>query len=68
MKKSLAGWFPLPEEQLPLELPEVEHYEPTGTGESPLAAITDWVKTTCPVCGKPARRETDTMPNWAGSD
>jgi len=68
MKKSLAGWFPLPEEQLPLELPEVEHYEPTGTGESPLAAITDWVKTTCPVCGRPARRETDTMPNWAGSD
>ena len=62
-----CGWVPLPEEQLPLLLPEVEKYEPTNTGESPLAAITDWVETTCPKCGGPGRRETDTMPNWAGS-
>ncbi|MGI6172918.1 MAG: leucine--tRNA ligase [Christensenellales bacterium] len=62
-----GGWVALPEEQLPLELPEVESYEPTDTGESPLAAMTDWVHTTCPVCGGPAKRETDTMPQWAGS-
>ncbi len=62
-----AGWVPLPEDQLPLTLPEVEKYLPTDTGESPLAAITEWVNTTCPQCGGPARRETDTMPNWAGS-
>ena len=62
-----CGCVPVPEEELPLLLPEVEKYEPTGTGESPLAAIEDWVNTTCPVCGKPARRETNTMPQWAGS-
>jgi len=62
------GWFPVPEEQLPIELPEVKHYEPTNTGESPLAKIDDWVNTICPKCGGPAKRETDTMPNWAGSD
>jgi len=61
------GVVPMPEEQLPLELPYVEHYEPTGTGESPLANIKEWVNTACPKCGGPARRETDTMPNWAGS-
>ncbi len=58
---------PLPEEQLPLTLPEVERYEPSGTGESPLATITEWVETTCPETGAPARRETNTMPQWAGS-
>ena len=62
-----CGCVPVPEEELPLLLPEVEKYEPTGTGESPLAAIEEWVNTTCPVCGKPARRETNTMPQWAGS-
>ncbi|MDX9917483.1 MAG: leucine--tRNA ligase [Gudongella sp.] len=62
-----CGWVPLPESELPLMLPEVENYEPTDTGESPLAAITDWVHTTCPKCGGPAHRETDTMPQWAGS-
>lgn len=62
-----SGWIPLPESELPLELPKVEKYLPTDTGESPLAAMTDWVKTTCPKCGGEARRETDTMPNWAGS-
>lgn len=62
-----CGWVPLPEESLPLRLPEVEHYEPTDTGESPLSKNTDWVNTTCPACGGPAKRETDTMPNWAGS-
>ncbi|MGI6157502.1 MAG: leucine--tRNA ligase [Saccharofermentanales bacterium] len=62
-----CGWQPLPEDQLPLELPDVESYEPTDTGESPLANLTDWVQTTCPKCGGPAERETDTMPNWAGS-
>ncbi len=62
-----CGWVPLPEEQLPLVLPEVESYEPTDNGESPLAKMTDWVNTTCPHCGGPARRETDTMPQWAGS-
>ncbi|MFA6518281.1 MAG: leucine--tRNA ligase [Candidatus Shapirobacteria bacterium] len=67
-KKINAGWYPVPEEQLPIKLPEVEAYEPTDTGESPLAKMTDWVKTTCPKCGGEAKRETDTMPNWAGSD
>ena len=62
-----CGWVPLPEDQLPLLLPEVESYEPTDNGESPLAAMTDWVNTTCPCCGGPAQRETDTMPQWAGS-
>ncbi len=62
-----CGWVPLPEDQLPLLLPEVESYEPTDDGESPLSKMTDWVKTTCPCCGGPARRETDTMPQWAGS-
>lgn len=62
-----CGAVPVPEDQLPLTLPNVEHYEPTGTGESPLAAIDDWVNTTCPVCGAPAKRETNTMPQWAGS-
>jgi leucyl-tRNA synthetase len=62
-----CGWVPLPEEQLPLVLPNVEKYEPTEDGESPLSAMTDWVSTTCPHCGGPARRETDTMPQWAGS-
>ncbi len=62
-----CGAVPVPEDQLPLLLPEVESYQPTGTGESPLADITDWVNTTCPCCGKPAKRETNTMPQWAGS-
>ena len=62
-----CGWVPLPEDQLPLLLPEVESYEVTDTGESPLAKMTDWVNTTCPKCGGPAQRETDTMPQWAGS-
>ncbi len=62
-----CGWVPLPEDQLPLTLPHVESYEPTDDGESPLAKMTDWVNTTCPHCGGPAKRETDTMPNWAGS-
>ena len=62
-----CGWVALPEDQLPLQLPEVESYEPTDNGESPLAAMTDWVNTTCPKCGGPAKRETDTMPQWAGS-
>ena len=62
-----CGCVPVPEEELPLLLPEVESYQPTGTGESPLAAIDSWVNTTCPVCGKPAKRETNTMPQWAGS-
>jgi len=62
-----CGEVPLDERDLPLLLPDVEKYEPTGTGESPLAAITDWVETECPKCGGPARRETDTMPQWAGS-
>ncbi len=62
-----CGAVPLPEDQLPLVLPEVDSYEPTETGESPLAKMTDWVQTTCPVCGAPATRETDTMPQWAGS-
>ena len=62
-----CGCVPVPEDQLPLLLPEVEKYEPTGTGESPLAAIDSWMNTTCPKCGKPARREANTMPQWAGS-
>ncbi|MEE3392637.1 MAG: leucine--tRNA ligase [Lachnospiraceae bacterium] len=62
-----CGWVPIPESELPLELPEVESYMPTDNGESPLAAMTDWVNTTCPCCGGPAKRETDTMPQWAGS-
>ncbi len=62
-----CGWQPIPESELPLLLPEVESYEPTDDGESPLSKMTDWVNTTCPCCGGPARRETDTMPQWAGS-
>ena len=62
-----CGWQPMKEEDLPLLLPDVAEYEPTDNGESPLAKITDWVNTTCPKCGAPAKRETDTMPNWAGS-
>lgn len=61
------GTVPIPYDQLPVKLPEVEHYEPTGTGESPLAAIESWVNTTCPKCGGAAKRETNTMPQWAGS-
>ena len=62
-----CGNVPVPEDQLPLRLPEVDNYQPTGTGESPLAAIEEWVNTTCPCCGAPAKRETNTMPQWAGS-
>ena len=62
-----CGWVALPEEQLPLVLPQVDSYEPTDDGESPLSKMTDWVNTTCPCCGGPAKRETDTMPQWAGS-
>ena len=62
-----CGFVPLPEEELPLMLPEVDSYMPTDNGESPLAAMTDWVNVTCPCCGGPAKRETDTMPQWAGS-
>ncbi|MEG0545922.1 MAG: leucine--tRNA ligase [Oscillospiraceae bacterium] len=62
-----CGYVPIPESELPLKLPMVESYEPTETGESPLSKVTDWVNTTCPHCGKPAKRETDTMPQWAGS-
>ena len=62
-----CGNVPVPEKDLPLLLPEVESYQPTGTGESPLADITEWVNTTCPCCGSPAKRETNTMPQWAGS-
>ena len=62
-----CGFVPVPEEELPLKLPMVDSYEPTDSGESPLAAMTDWVNTTCPCCGGPAKRETDTMPQWAGS-
>lgn len=62
-----CGVVPVPEDQLPVTLPEVEHYEPTGDGRSPLANITDWVNTICPNCGGPAERETNTMPQWAGS-
>ncbi len=67
VKCEKCGWVPVPFEQLPVTLPEVEHYEPTDDGESPLSTMTDWVNTTCPHCGGPARRETDTMPQWAGS-
>ena len=67
VKCEKCGFVPIPESDLPLTLPEVESYEPTDNGESPLAAITDWVNTTCPCCGGPAQRETDTMPQWAGS-
>jgi len=63
-----CGQVPVPEKDLPIELPYVEKYQPTGTGESPLAQIEDWVNTKCPKCGGSARRETDTMPNWAGSN
>ncbi|MCH5315257.1 MAG: leucine--tRNA ligase [Eubacterium sp.] len=62
-----CGYVPVPESELPLRLPTVDSYEPTDTGESPLAKMTDWVNTTCPCCGKTAKRETDTMPQWAGS-
>ena len=62
-----CGWVAIPEEELPLRLPEVESYEPTATGESPLSMMTDWVNCTCPQCGGKAKRETDTMPQWAGS-
>ncbi len=62
-----CGWVAVPEEQLPVVLPQVDSYEPTDDGESPLSKMTDWVNTTCPCCGGPARRETDTMPQWAGS-
>ncbi len=62
-----CGAVPVPEDQLPVVLPEVDHYEPTGTGESPLAKIEDWLNVTCPQCNQPAKRETNTMPQWAGS-
>ncbi len=62
-----CGWVPLPEDSLPLTLPELKDFEPTTDGESPLSRLTDWVNTTCPCCGGPAKRETDTMPQWAGS-
>ncbi len=62
-----CGWVPVPEEELPLVLPDVSSYEPTDNGESPLSTLSDWVNTPCPHCGKMAKRETDTMPNWAGS-
>ena len=62
-----CGWIAIPESELPLRLPNVDNYEPTDTGESPLAKMRDWVETTCPTCGGPAERETDTMPQWAGS-
>ena len=67
VKCEKCGWVPLSEDQLPLLLPEVESYEPTDDGESPISKMTDWVNTTCPCCGGPAKRETDTMPQWAGS-
>ncbi len=67
VKCDKCGYVPIPESELPLELPDVESYMPTDNGESPLAAMTDWVNTTCPCCGGPAKRETDTMPQWAGS-
>jgi len=67
VKCDKCGYVPLPESELPLRLPMVDSYEPTDTGESPLAKMTDWVNTTCPCCGGPAKRETDTMPQWAGS-
>ncbi len=67
VKCEKCGYVAIPEEELPLELPEVDSYMPTDTGESPLAHMTEWVNTTCPCCGGPAKRETDTMPQWAGS-
>lgn len=67
IQSTMYGWFPIEEKTLPLELPYMKSYEPSGTGESPLSEATEWVKTTCPHCGSEARRETDTMPNWAGS-
>ena len=67
VKCEKCGYVAIPESELPLELPEVESYMPTDNGESPLATMTDWVNTTCPCCGGPAQRETDTMPQWAGS-
>ena len=67
VKCEKCGYVPIDESELPLELPEVESYMPTDNGESPLATMTDWVNTTCPCCGGPAKRETDTMPQWAGS-
>ena len=67
VKCQCCGWVPIPESELPLTLPDVESYEPTDNGESPLAHMVDWVNTTCPKCGRPAKRETDTMPQWAGS-
>ncbi len=65
--KDMAGWFPIEEKSLPLKLPYVDNYKPSATGQSPLAHITEWTQTKCPVCGRKAVRETDTMPNWAGS-
>ncbi|MCO6478948.1 MAG: hypothetical protein J5I94_20105, partial [Phaeodactylibacter sp.] len=62
-----CGWQPIPEDELPLRLPDAASFLPTETGESPLAKLTGWVKTVCPKCGGPGTRETDTMPNWAGS-
>ena len=62
------GWIAVPEKDLPVELPEVKKYEPTDSGESPLASITNWVNVKCPKCGQDAKRETDTMPTWAGSN
>ena len=67
VKCEKCGYVPIPEEELPLELPEVDNYMPTDNGESPIANIRDWVETTCPCCGGKAERETDTMPQWAGS-
>ncbi|OGK16859.1 hypothetical protein A2862_04110, partial [Candidatus Roizmanbacteria bacterium RIFCSPHIGHO2_01_FULL_38_41] len=67
IKETMYGWFPLSDKDLPLKLPEVQSYEPNQSGESPLVQMRDWVKTSCPHCGGEARRETDTMPNWAGS-
>ena len=67
VKCDKCGYVAIPESELPLELPEVDSYMPTDTGESPLSLMTDWVNTTCPCCGGPAKRETDTMPQWAGS-
>ena len=67
VKCDKCGWVPVPEDELPLKLPELEHYVQTDSGESPLVNAVDWVNTTCPCCGAPAKRETDTMPQWAGS-
>ncbi len=67
IKEDMSGWFPISQEELPLELPDVDSYEPSSDGRSPLANETEWLKATCPECGGEAQRETDTMPNWAGS-